>query len=66
MPSTSQEWKNFCSTIEPAPHTGSEPILDPLRDLPEPTVAGMTVYNAPLGQATRITSGDYLEYIASR
>ena len=23
-------------------------------------------YNAPLGQAPRITSGDYLEYIASR
>jgi len=23
-------------------------------------------YNAPLGQAQRINSGDYLEYIASR
>ena len=32
-----------------------------------PTVqAWAYFYNAPLGQATRITSGDYLEYIASR
>jgi hypothetical protein len=23
VPSTSQEWKNFCSTVEPALHTGS-------------------------------------------
>ena len=32
-----------------------------------PTVqAWVYFYNAPLGQAQRITSGDYLEYIASR
>ena len=32
-----------------------------------PTVqAWVYFYNAPLGQAQRIISGDYLEYIASR
>ena len=31
-----------------------------------PAQAWVYFYNAPLGQAPRITSGDYLQYIASR
>jgi len=36
--------------------------------LPDGTVATASVYfyNAPLGRATRITSGDYLEHVRAR